>query len=443
MRAFILRRVGLIARGCGDVRPHRLASLAGDAAPPGVPDAQRPPVRVRRRRRATPTCRRCSTASTSPSATCRWSSAAASACCKNPTNAARSPSASGFNADDRRRRRVRDLVVVGAGPAGLAAAVYGASEGLDVLVLETHAPGRPGGIELEDRELPRLPDGHLGPGARRRARSTQAEKFGARDRDRRGRPRAALRRSARTRSSSTTATCVPRARRRHRHRRAVPEARRSPNLAALRGRRRLLRRDARRGAALRRRGGRSSSAAATRPVRRPCSSPQTRAARAHPGARRRPRRQHVALPHPAHRGEPERSRCTRAREIVALEGDDRLERVRWREPTGGDVETQPIRHVFMMTGAEPEHRVARRLRRARRQGLRQDRAGSDAGRPRARRSWPLARAPLPARDEPARRLRRRRRARGQRQARRLGRRRGIDLRSPTRSGPTPRDTFAP
>ena len=36
---------------------------------------------------------------------------------------------------------VHDLVVVGAGPAGLAAAVYGASEGLDVLVLESHAPG--------------------------------------------------------------------------------------------------------------------------------------------------------------------------------------------------------------------------------------------------------------------------------------------------------------
>jgi thioredoxin reductase (NADPH) len=36
---------------------------------------------------------------------------------------------------------VRDLVIVGAGPSGLAAAVYGASEGLDVLVLETNSPG--------------------------------------------------------------------------------------------------------------------------------------------------------------------------------------------------------------------------------------------------------------------------------------------------------------
>jgi thioredoxin reductase (NADPH) len=37
--------------------------------------------------------------------------------------------------------QVRDLVIAGAGPAGLAAAVYAASEGLDVLVLESNAPG--------------------------------------------------------------------------------------------------------------------------------------------------------------------------------------------------------------------------------------------------------------------------------------------------------------
>jgi thioredoxin reductase (NADPH) len=45
----------------------------------------------------------------------------------------------GFN-DAIDRTHVRDLVIVGAGPAGLAAAVYGASEGLDVLVLESNLP---------------------------------------------------------------------------------------------------------------------------------------------------------------------------------------------------------------------------------------------------------------------------------------------------------------
>lgn len=37
--------------------------------------------------------------------------------------------------------QVRDVIVIGAGPAGLAAAVYAASEGLDALVLETNVPG--------------------------------------------------------------------------------------------------------------------------------------------------------------------------------------------------------------------------------------------------------------------------------------------------------------
>src|SRR5205814_4157629 len=37
--------------------------------------------------------------------------------------------------------QVRDLIIVGAGPAGLGAAVYAASEGLDSLLIETEAPG--------------------------------------------------------------------------------------------------------------------------------------------------------------------------------------------------------------------------------------------------------------------------------------------------------------
>src|SRR6185369_3910579 len=58
---------------------------------------------------------------------------------KNPTNQ-EIAECLGFN-DAIDRTHVRDLIVVGAGPAGLAAAVYGASEGLDVLVLETTSPG--------------------------------------------------------------------------------------------------------------------------------------------------------------------------------------------------------------------------------------------------------------------------------------------------------------
>jgi thioredoxin reductase (NADPH) len=36
-----------------------------------------------------------------------------------------------------------------------------------------------------------------------------------------------------------------------------------------------------------------------------------------------------------------------------LEGDGRLERIRWRDERTGDIETHTIRHVFMMTGADP------------------------------------------------------------------------------------------
>jgi thioredoxin reductase (NADPH) len=55
-----------------------------------------------------------------------------------------------------------DTVIVGAGPAGLAAAVYGASEGLRTLVVEREAPGGQGRHLLADRELPGLPLGGLG-----------------------------------------------------------------------------------------------------------------------------------------------------------------------------------------------------------------------------------------------------------------------------------------
>ena len=46
----------------------------------------------------------------------------------------------------------------GRGPAGLAAAVYAASEGLSTAVLECFAPGGQAGVQLADRELRRLPD---------------------------------------------------------------------------------------------------------------------------------------------------------------------------------------------------------------------------------------------------------------------------------------------
>ena len=73
---------------------------------------------------------------------------------------------------------VRDLVIIGAGPAGLAAAVYGASEGLDVLVLETNAPGGQAGLSSKIENYLGFPTGISGQDLAARA-YTQAEKFGA------------------------------------------------------------------------------------------------------------------------------------------------------------------------------------------------------------------------------------------------------------------------
>ena len=74
--------------------------------------------------------------------------------------------------------RVRDLVIVGAGPAGLASAVYGASEGLDVLVVETYSPGGQAGSSSRIENYLGFPAGISGNELAGRA-YTQAQKFGA------------------------------------------------------------------------------------------------------------------------------------------------------------------------------------------------------------------------------------------------------------------------
>jgi thioredoxin reductase (NADPH) len=73
---------------------------------------------------------------------------------------------------------IHDVVIVGAGPGGLAAAVYGASEGLDVLVLEGTAPGGQAGTSSRIENYLGFPTGISGQALAGRA-LTQAEKFGA------------------------------------------------------------------------------------------------------------------------------------------------------------------------------------------------------------------------------------------------------------------------
>src|SRR5437667_119356 len=74
--------------------------------------------------------------------------------------------------------QVRDLIIVGAGPSGLAAAVYAASEGLDVLVIETEAPGGQAGSSSKIENYLGFPTGVSGQELAARA-TTQAQKFGA------------------------------------------------------------------------------------------------------------------------------------------------------------------------------------------------------------------------------------------------------------------------
>ena len=175
MRAFILRRVELIARGVSDVvilgsthcqgtlrirefltrngHPHTMLDLDRD---PGVQELlDRFHVGV---------------ADIPVVITC------GEVVLRNPTNQ-QIADALGFN-DAIDQTQVRDLVIVGAGPSGLAAAVYGASEGLDVLVVESTAPGGQAGASSRIENYLGFPTGIAGLDLAARAYS-QAAKFGA------------------------------------------------------------------------------------------------------------------------------------------------------------------------------------------------------------------------------------------------------------------------
>jgi thioredoxin reductase (NADPH) len=96
---------------------------------------------------------------------------------KNPTNRELADCL-GFN-DTLDLAQVHDVVVVGAGPAGLAAAVYAASEGLDAIVIELESPGGQAASSSKIENYLGFPAGITGQELAGRA-YTQAQKFGAR-----------------------------------------------------------------------------------------------------------------------------------------------------------------------------------------------------------------------------------------------------------------------
>jgi thioredoxin reductase (NADPH) len=175
MRAYILRRVGLIVSQTGDV------ILLGSSQSAGTLRLQQFLTRnsfpfVNLDVNADPAVqglleRFHVTAEDVPVVLCRGA-----VVLKNPSNE-EVAACLGMNQqiDD---HRVRDLIVVGAGPAGLAAAVYAASEGLDVLVLETGTPGGQAGSSSKIENYLGFPTGISGLALAARAR-VQAQKFGA------------------------------------------------------------------------------------------------------------------------------------------------------------------------------------------------------------------------------------------------------------------------
>jgi len=175
MRAFILRRVELIAAGVGDIvligSTHSAGTLRikeflmRNGHPYSYIDLERDPdvqnlldsFQI--------------SASEIPVLICRGELVL-----RSPSNQ-QIADCLGFN-ESIDQTQVRDLVVIGAGPSGLAAAVYGASEGLDVVVLETSSPGGQAGSSSKIENYLGFPTGISGQDLAGRA-YLQAQKFGA------------------------------------------------------------------------------------------------------------------------------------------------------------------------------------------------------------------------------------------------------------------------
>ena len=348
MRAFILRRVELIAQGLGDVvlvgshhssgtlrvkefltrngHPYAYIDLERDADVQELLDHFHFSV------------------TDVPVLICRGETVL-----RNPTNQ-QIADCLGFN-DAIDQTHVRDVVIIGAGPSGLAAAVYGSSEGLDVLVLESNSPGGQAGSSSKIENYLGFPTGISGQDLAGRA-FVQAQKFGAQIMIAKG---------------ATQLTCD-----RKPYAIQIDDGPRVPARAVIIAT----------GAEYRRLSienlsqfeGAGVYYGATAVERQLCDSEEVvvvgggnsagqaavflaqTASRVHMFIRasnlaetmsryliRRIEDNPTIVLHT----------CT---EIVALEGSDHLERVRWRHNTTGNLETQNINHVFVMTGAVPNTR---------------------------------------------------------------------------------------
>jgi thioredoxin reductase (NADPH) len=345
MRAFILRRAELIAGGFGDVvligsthcagtlrvkefltrngHPYRYIDLDRDA------DAQELLDRFH------------VSAADVPVLIC-----GGAAPLRNPSNQ-QIAACLGFN-DAIDQTHLRDLVIVGAGPAGLAAAVYGASEGLDVLVLEANLPGGQAGSSSRIENYLGFPTGISGLELTGRAYA-QAEKFGAEVMVAKGATKLACGRGPYavemddgTRVAARALIIATGA-----------EYRKPPldNVTQFEGA--------------------GVYYGATPMEAQLCAGEEViivgggnSAGQAAVFLAPKARRVQILVRgdglsdtmsrYLVRRIEDNPAIVLRTRaEIVALEGDRHLERVRWRDNVTGSVETSDVRHVFVMTGAVP------------------------------------------------------------------------------------------
>jgi len=268
---------------------------------------------------------------------------------KNPSNA-KVADCLGFN-EELDDTRVSDLLIVGAGPAGLAAAVYGASEGLDVLVLESNVPGGQAGSSSRIENYLGFPTGISGLDLTGRAYA-QALKFGAHVIVAKG----ATRLDCDGQRYTVEIDGGPRIRSR-----AVIVATgaryRKPALANL---------STFEGAGV--------YYGATPMEAQLCVGEDVvvvgggnSAGQAAVFLASSARRVHILVRGPGLAETMSRYLIRRIEEnpaivvrtnteIVALEGNDKLARIQWRADRTGDLETHDIRHVFIMTGADPNTR---------------------------------------------------------------------------------------
>ncbi len=345
MRAFILRRVELIAHGFGDVvmvgSNHCSGTLrvkeflTRNGHPYSYIDLDRDAdVQVLLDRFHV-------TAADVPVVICRGETVL-----RNPTNQ-QIADCLGFNeAID--QTEIRDVVIVGAGPAGLAAAVYAASEGLDVLVLETNSPGGQAGSSSKIENYLGFPTGISGQALAGRA-YTQAQKFGAKMLIAKGAKQLAcdrkpyaieiddnLRVPARTIIIATGAAY---------RKPSLENLSRFEGAGVYYGATFMEAQLCRGEEVIVVGGGNSAGQAAvflTQTAKRVYMLVRS-SGLAESMSRYLIRRieQHPAIV------------LRTNTEIVALEGSDHLERVSWRDAQTGDIETHDIRHIFLMTGAVP------------------------------------------------------------------------------------------